>query len=218
MDPCDADRQRERMVQQQIAARGVRAPRVLQAMRTVPREAFIDDMLRDAAFDDGPLPIGEQQTLSQPYIVALMIEALDLQGDERVLEVGTGSGYASAVLACLARQVFSIERFASLAASAAERLAALGYGQVQVRQGDGTLGWPEHAPFDAILVSASGPHVPPALKTQLTIGGRLVMPVGRDREQQELLRLTRVAESRFSTRRLGGVRFVPLIGEEGWAS
>jgi protein-L-isoaspartate(D-aspartate) O-methyltransferase len=218
MDPCDADRQRERMVQQQIAARGVRAPRVLQAMRTVPREAFIDDMLRDAAFDDGPLPIGEQQTLSQPYIVALMIEALDLQGDERVLEVGTGSGYASAVLACLARQVFSIERFASLAASAAERLAALGYGQVQVRQGDGTLGWPEHAPFDAILVSASGPHVPPALKTQLTIGGRLVMPVGRDREQQELLRLTRVAESRFGTRRLGGVRFVPLIGEEGWAS
>jgi protein-L-isoaspartate(D-aspartate) O-methyltransferase len=218
MDPCDADRQRERMVQQQIAARGVRAPRVLQAMRTVPREAFIDDMLRDAAFDDGPLPIGEQQTLSQPYIVALMIEALDLQGDERVLEVGTGSGYASAVLACLARQVFSIERFASLAASAADRLAALGFGQVQVRQGDGTLGWSEQAPFDAILVSASGPRVPPALKAQLAIGGRLVMPVGRDREQQELLRLTRVAESRFSTRRLGGVRFVPLIGEEGWAS
>lgn len=216
MDGPELQALRDEMVRYQIVARGVRSPQVLQAMRQVPREAFVDAAQRHLAYENNPLPIGEQQTLSQPYVVALMAEALQLRDSDRVLEVGTGSGYAAAVLGRIARQVFSVERVHSLADSAATRLRDLGYDNVQVRQGDGTLGWAEQAPFDAILVSAGGPHVPPSLKSQLALGGRLVMPVGRDAESQELLVVTRVGQSRFKTRSLGGVRFVPLIGEQGW--
>ena len=215
MDGPELQALRDEMVRYQIAARGVRSPQVLQAMRQLPREAFVDAALRHLAYEDNPLPIGEQQTLSQPYVVALMTEALHLRDSDRVLEIGTGSGYAAAVLGRIARQVFSIERVQALADSAAARLRDLGCDNVQVRQGDGTLGWAEQAPFDAIMVSAGGPCVPPSLKSQLALGGRLVMPMGRD-EFQELLVLTRVAESQFKTRSLGGVRFVRLIGEQGW--
>jgi protein-L-isoaspartate(D-aspartate) O-methyltransferase len=216
MDGTELQALRDAMVRYQIAERGVHSPQVLRAMRQVPREAFVDVAQRHLAYEDNPLPIGEQQTLSQPYVVALMAEALQLRDSDRVLEVGTGSGYAAAVLGRIARQVFGVERVPSLADSAATRLRDLGYDNVQVRQGDGTLGWAEHAPFDAIMVSAGGPHVPPSLKSQLALGGRLVMPVGRDAESQELLVITRTGQSRFKTRSLGGVRFVPLIGEQGW--
>ncbi len=216
MDGSELQAFREQMVQDQIVSRGVRSPQVLQAMRQVPREAFVDAEQRHLAYEDNPLPIGEHQTLSQPYVVALMTEALHLRDSDRVLEVGTGSGYAAAVLGRIAQQVFSVERVHSLADNAATRLRDLGYHNVQVRQGDGTLGWADEAPFDAIMVSAGGPHVPPSLKSQLAIGGRLVMPVGRDAESQELLVITRTTESRFKTRSLGSVRFVPLIGAQGW--
>jgi protein-L-isoaspartate(D-aspartate) O-methyltransferase len=212
----DAQQLRADMVEH-LRARGVRSQPVLQALRRVPREAFVGEQWQCAAYDDGPLPIDAGQTISQPYVVALMIEALQLQAADRVLEIGTGSGYAAALLACIARQVVSVERVPGLAASAAERLHRLGFETVRVMHGDGTLGWPADAPFDAILVSAAGPQVPPALQSQLSIGGRLVMPVGADSETQQLLRLTRSAESSFESQRLGGVRFVPLIGEQGWA-
>lgn len=208
---------RRQMVRQQIAARGVRDVRVLRAMRVVPREAFVAEAFVDAAFDDAPLPIGAGQTISQPYIVALMCEALELRGHERVLDVGTGSGYAAAVLARLARQVYSVERIASLAADATTRLAALGIDNVQVRHGDGSLGWPEHAPFDAIVVAAGSPRVPPALQAQLAEGGRLVMPVGEREYGQQLLRMTRLSADDFETHHISAVRFVPLLGEQGWS-
>ncbi|HET6599598.1 MAG TPA: protein-L-isoaspartate(D-aspartate) O-methyltransferase [Burkholderiaceae bacterium] len=217
MNPNDLAKLRIDMVAQQIAARGVRCPLVLEAMRAVPRERFVPEPLRDHAFDDAPLPIAEGQTISEPYIVALMIEALALQGGETVLEVGTGSGYAAAVLSRIAGQVYTIERIAGLADAAAARLAALGHANVQVLTGDGTVGWPAGAPFDAIVVTATGPVVPPALKAQLGIGGRLVMPVGRRRGFQELLQVTRVSEQEFRTESLAAVRFVPLLGEQGWA-
>ena len=216
MAPMDFDEQRDAMVQQQLAARGVRSPRVLQAMRRVPREHFVDDALRDDAYRDGPLPIGAQQTISQPYVVALMAEALALQGDERVLEIGTGSGYAAAVLGCLAARVVTVERIESLAQQAARRLAALGYDNVQVRCGDGTLGWPDEAPYGGIVVTAAGPSLPPALKEQLADGAWLVMPVGADAHAQELLCVQRTGRRRYRSRSLGGVRFVPLRGAQGW--
>jgi protein-L-isoaspartate(D-aspartate) O-methyltransferase len=208
--------ERERMVERQIRARGVRDARVLQAMRAVPREAFLPPELADLAYDDRPLPIEAGQTISQPYVVAVMIEALRLTGDETALEIGTGSGYAAAVLARVSRHVYTIERHAELAELARERLAALGFANVDVRCGDGTLGWPEHAPFDAIVVAAGGPDLPQALLEQLAIGGRLVMPVGTSRAQ-ELVRVTRTAEDAFEREELGAVQFVPLIGEQGWA-
>ena len=208
--------ERERMVERQIRARGVSDARVLQAMRDVPREAFLPPELADLAYDDRPLPIEAGQTISQPYIVAVMTEALRLTGSETVLEIGTGSGYAAAVLARVARHVYTIERHAELADLARERLAALGITNVDVRCDDGTLGWPEHAPFDAIVVAASGPELPQALLDQLTIGGRLVIPVGTSRAQ-ELVRVTRTSEDAFKREELGAVQFVPLIGEQGWA-
>ncbi|MCC6851081.1 MAG: protein-L-isoaspartate(D-aspartate) O-methyltransferase [Rubrivivax sp.] len=211
-----AARRRAAMVEHQLVARGVRAPALLQAMREVPRERFVEAALADRAYDDSPLPIGQGQTISQPYIVAAMAEAADVRRGDTVLEVGAGSGYAVAVLARLAAHVCAIERHASLADEARARLAALQVGNADLRAGDGTLGWPEPgARFDVIVVSAAGPEVPPALKAQLAIGGRLVMPVGDDSGQQ-LVKLTRTGEHTFASERITPVRFVPLIGEQGW--
>ncbi|MBD3640671.1 MAG: protein-L-isoaspartate(D-aspartate) O-methyltransferase [Marinobacter sp.] len=208
---------RESMVDYQIISRGIDDPLVVEAMRRVHREAFVPDSLRDAAYEDGPLPIGAGQTISQPYIVALMTDALELRGGERVLDIGTGSGYAAAVLACIAAEVFSIERIPELAEQARKNLAAEGFDSVRVLCGDGTLGWPEEAPFDGIAVAAGAPDVPQALKHQLAVGGHLVIPVGSEHISQSLMRVTRVSEEDFRTENLGGVRFVPLLGEQGWS-
>lgn len=207
---------RATMVERQIAARGVRSTEVLRALRKVPRELFLPDGIREFAYEDTPLPLEADQTISQPYIVALMTEALLLEGGEKVLEIGTGSGYAAAVLAEIAGEVYTVERIEPLADEAAARLAELGYKNVQVRHADGTLGWPEHAPFDAIVVAAGGPEIPGTLKRQLKIGGRLVIPVGADQRVQELIRVTRYADDGFKTEDIADVRFVPLIGKEGW--
>ena len=207
---------RERMVREQLAARGMGDRRVLDAMREVPREAFVSPDFQTEAYEDCPLPIGEGQTISQPYVVALMIEAAGLRPGDRALEVGAGSGYAAAVMSRLAGSVFAIERHPALAEAARQRLTALGYGNVDLRAGDGTRGWPEAAPFDAIIVSAGGPDTPPALKAQLAIGGRLVIPVGTTEREQTLRKITRVGESDYAEEDLGAVSFVPLIGEAGW--
>jgi protein-L-isoaspartate(D-aspartate) O-methyltransferase len=205
------------MVEQHIAARGVRSVAVLEAMRNVPREAFLPANLREFAYEDSPLPIAEGQTISQPYIVAYMIEALALEGGERVLEIGAGWGYAAAVLSEIAGEVYTVERIGQLAEKAASLLADLGYDNVHVLHGDGTLGWKEHAPYDAIIVAAGGPDVPDSLKQQLKIGGRLVIPVGTDPRTQELVRVTRLSDEKFKSEDIADVRFVPLVGEEGWA-
>ena len=207
---------REHMIDRQLRARGIRDERVLDAMRALPREAFLPPDLADVAYDDRPLPIAAGQTISQPYVVALMAESLMLDGDEDVLEIGTGTGYSAAVLARLARNVYTVERHAELADAARERLAALGYKNVEVRCADGTLGWPERAPFGGIVVAAGGPELPRALLEQLSIDGRLVMPVGTA-QSQELVRITRTGTTRFRREDLGTVTFVPLIGEHGFA-
>jgi protein-L-isoaspartate(D-aspartate) O-methyltransferase len=186
-------------------------------MRSVPREAFLPEQLREFAYEDAPLPIEQSQTISQPYIVAFMIEALGLTGGEKVLEIGAGSGYAAAILSKIAGEVYTVERIGQLAEKAASTLADLGYHNVHVRHGDGTKGWPEHAPYDGIIVAAGGPSIPESLKEQLKIGGRLVIPVGRDPKVQELVRVTRVSENEYESEDLADVRFVPLIGQEGWA-
>jgi protein-L-isoaspartate(D-aspartate) O-methyltransferase len=204
------------MVAHQILGRGVHSERVAWAMQQVPREAFIDEELREFAYADSPLPIGEGQTISQPYIVAYMLDALDLEGDEKVLEVGTGSGYAAAVLSLLAPEVYTIERNPELARRARDTLERLGYRNVHVIVGDGTLGWPEAAPYDAIVVAAGGKVVPPALREQLAEGGRLVIPVGPTPREQRLIRIVRTGPDRFEEEELLPVRFVPLIGEMGW--
>jgi len=209
-------KQRERMVANQIERRGLRDPAVLAAMREVPREAFVSDKHQEYAYDDGPLPILEGQTISQPYVVALMIEALELKPEERVLEIGTGSGYAAAVLSRIAAKVFTIERFETLVEYARANLALAGYDNVFVHHGDGTLGWPEHAPYNAIIAAAGGPKIPDALKGQLADGGRLVMPVGSAQRAQQLVKLIRLPEGKYRERKLSHVRFVPLIGEQGW--
>jgi protein-L-isoaspartate(D-aspartate) O-methyltransferase len=207
---------REQMVQRQIAGRGVRDPAVLDAIRTVPREAFVPRHLAGRAYDDEPLPIGGGQTISQPYVVAMMTEALRLRPEDRVLEIGTGSGYAAAVLAEIAAEVYTVERLAMLAESARHRLAELQYVNVHVRHGDGSLGWPEHAPYDAIVVTAGGPDVPQSLLAQLGVGGGLVMPVGSTPLMQQLVRVVRTGDTTYEREELGGVAFVPLIGAEGW--
>jgi protein-L-isoaspartate(D-aspartate) O-methyltransferase len=208
---------RGEMVDEAIVSRGVRSELVLNAMRTVPREDFLPERLREFAYEDSPLPIEEGQTISQPYIVAFMTEALALQGGERILEIGTGSGYAAAVLSKIAGEVYTVERIGQLAEKAASTLADLGYDNVRVLHGDGTKGWLEHAPFDGIIVAAGGPKVPESLKEQLKIGGRLVIPVGRDPRAQELVRIIRISEKEFKREDLADVRFVPLVGQEGWA-
>jgi protein-L-isoaspartate(D-aspartate) O-methyltransferase len=203
------------MIHRDLVARGIRDPLVIGAMAMVPREEFVPRRLAPQAYDDRPLPIPEGQTISQPYVVAWMTEALRLRSSDRVLEVGTGSGYAAAVVACIAREVYTIERHASLAETASQRLAHLGFHNVFVRIGDGTLGWPERAPFDAISVTASSPRAPSALLQQLAVGGRMVLPIGTE-DDQWLIRILRVDERRFSAENLGSVQFVPLVGEEGW--
>ncbi|GEP05388.1 protein-L-isoaspartate(D-aspartate) O-methyltransferase [Methylobacterium oxalidis] len=208
--------ERDRMIERQIVGRGLVDSRVIEAMRAVPRECFVPEAVRGAAYQDGPLPIGASQTISQPYIVALMVEAAEIRPGDRVLEVGAGSGYAAAVMSRLAGEVDAIERHGALADEASERLARLGFGNVRVHAGDGTLGLPERAPFDAILSAAGGPEVPETLRRQLRVGGRLIMPVGSRRGDQVLVKVLRRDADRFDTLPLGPVSFVPLIGAMGW--
>ena len=207
---------RREMADRHCHARGVRSELVLEAMCKVPREMFLPADLREFAYEDSPLPIAEGQTISQPYIVALMAEALLLRGGEKVLEIGTGSGYAAAVLAEIAGDVYTVERHGPLAEKAAVVLADHGYDNIHVLHGDGTRGWPDHAPYDAIVVAAGGPKIPESLQAQLKIGGRLVIPIGSQTRAQELVRVTRLSEKEFKREDLADVRFVPLLGEEGW--
>lgn len=205
---------RDLMVATQIQVRGVSDPRVLAAMRRVPRHLFVPRHLWDQAYNDYPLPIGEDQTISQPYIVALMTEMLELKETDRVLEIGTGSGYQAAILAELAAEVFSIDRMEGLANHARQVLEELGYGNVRIRVGDGTLGWPEEMPFDAIIVTAGAPKIPRPLTEQLALGGRLVIPVGDSWSQT--LTLVRKTKEGLKFESHGGCRFVRLIGKHGW--
>jgi protein-L-isoaspartate(D-aspartate) O-methyltransferase len=207
--------ERNQMVDLQLARRNISDERVLEAFRSVRREAFVPEKLVEFAYQDCPLPIADEQTISQPFIVALTMQALKLRGQERVLEVGTGSGYAAAILSHLAKEVHSVERLELLATQASQRLVQLGYRNVQVHRGDGTLGWLECAPYDAIAVAAGGPDVPAALLAQLAHGGRLVIPVGSAQSSQTLLLITREGDQ-FRRQELSEVRFVPLVGEQGW--
>jgi len=212
----DTLRARKLMVDRHIRARGIRDPRVLAAMTAVPREDFLPPEFAEFAYDDRPLPIEAGQTISQPYIVAVMIEALEIGPDDIVLEIGAGSGYAAAVLAQIAKHVYTIERHAVLADLARARLVQLGYQNIDVLCGDGTLGWKAHAPFNAIVAAAGGPELPHTLLDQLVVGGRLVMPIGSERAQ-ELIRVTRTGDAEYRREALGAVQFVPLIGTHGWA-
>jgi protein-L-isoaspartate(D-aspartate) O-methyltransferase len=210
----DVKAQREHMVQTQLVARGIGDVRVLDAMRHVPRHLFVDSSAQPDAYEDMALPIGEGQTISQPYMVAVMTELLELKGDERVLEIGTGSGYQAAVLAELAREVYTIERIASLAEKAIERFRSLYYSNISVKTGDGTLGWPEKSPFDRIVITAASPRIPDPLRAQLADGGILLAPVG-SRYSQELLKIRKTAEG-IREEYLTPCVFVPLLGEHGW--
>jgi len=205
---------RRRFVNSQIAGRGITDKRVLDAMYAVRRDLFVPAETAEHAYEDRPLPIGMGQTISQPFMVALMAEAAEVEPADRVLEVGTGSGYGAAVLSCLAAEVWTIERLALLARRADTLLAVLGFDNVHVVEGDGTLGWPEASPYDAIVVTAGGPEIPDDLREQLADGGRLIIPVGRRLAEQRLLRIVRTGDS-FATTDLGAVRFVPLVGEHG---
>jgi protein-L-isoaspartate(D-aspartate) O-methyltransferase len=207
---------RRRMVEQHIIGRGVEDQRVIQAMLQVPRHCFVEPGLQSHAYGDGSLPIGEKQTISQPYIVAVMTASLGLSGSERILEIGTGSGYQTAILARLAKRVYSVERIASLASRARRILDQLNLYNINIKIGDDTVGWKEQAPFDGILVAAGGPEVPDAYLQQLDIGGRLVMPVG-DRDTQVLVRFTRTDHG-YIKESLMDCRFVPLIGQSGWST
>ena len=209
---------RKRMVDRQVAGRGVKGRRLLAAMAEVPRHEFVPADLAPFAYDDSPLPIEADQTISQPYIVALMIEAAEVQPGDKVLEIGAGSGYAAAVMGRIAERVIAIERHRELADLAAARMRRLGYDNVTILHGDGTSGLPDEAPFEAILAAASGSHVPEGLTRQLAIGGTLVMPVGEPAAVQNLIKLRRLGEEDFVQEDLGPVRFVPLIGEHGWKS
>ena len=208
------DAARNRMVDEQLIPRGLNEPRVLSAMRKVPRHLFVEEALQDRAYGDYALPIGEKQTISQPYMVALMTEALELSGSEIVLEIGTGSGYQAAILAELSRQVYSIERIASLALRARKVIEVLGYKNVDIKIYDGTLGWEEKAPFDGIIVTASAPDIPKSLTDQLKLGGRLVIPVGT-RHFQTLIKVVKKKDGLVKMP-LTECVFVPLIGAYGW--
>lgn len=211
----DFARERRRLVNQ-IERQGIGDVAVLKAMQSVPREAFVAPELHEFAYENAPLPIGNEQTISQSFIVALMAAALDLSPDDCVLEIGAGSGYAAAVLSLIARKVFTVERRRELAESAQDRLQEEGFNNVRVLHGDGTLGWPEYAPYDAIVVTAGGPDVPQPLLEQLRVGGRLVLPIGQDRSMQKLIRIRKTGENDYEQEDLGDVRFVPLVGVAGW--
>ncbi|MCK7611487.1 protein-L-isoaspartate(D-aspartate) O-methyltransferase [Roseibium sediminicola] len=215
MDPFAAER--EAMVEIQLRRRGIHDDRVLAAMAKVPRHLFVPENHRHNAYWDGPLPIGSGQTISQPYVVALTCELLEIKPEDNVLDIGAGSGYAAAVLAELAARVVSIERLPELTDLARSNLEAAGYGNVEVLCADGTLGCPDKAPFDAIAVAAGAPAVPASLKQQLKVGGRLVIPVGTSKRLQDLVRVRRVSEQEFKTEDFGGVAYVPLVGAEGWS-
>lgn len=204
------------MVQKQLVDRGVTDRAVLRAFATVPREHFVPAAHRDKAYQDRPLPIGLGQTISQPYVVAWMLSLLDLRAEDRVLEIGAGSGYAAALLGTMVDEVVTVERQPKLAEYARARLADLGMDNVQVVAADGTRGWPERAPYDAIIAAAGGPKVPPMLKEQLALNGRLVMPVGKQQRRQRLVKVVREANGRLRRESFGAVAFVPLIGEAGW--
>jgi len=206
---------RRRMVEGQVIARGITDQRVIDAMLKVPRHKFVEEALQSQAYQDAPLPIGERQTISQPYMVAVMSQSLVLNGSETVLEIGTGSGYQAAVLALLADRVFSLERIPSLARRARKVLDECGFSKVNIRVADGTRGWQEMAPFDAIIVTAGAPEVPQDYLDQLAVGGRLVIPVG-DRSSQVLMRITRTGVREYEDERILGCRFVPLVGSCGW--
>jgi protein-L-isoaspartate(D-aspartate) O-methyltransferase len=210
----DYSKARVKMVEEQIIGRGIKDPRVIKAMKKIPRHLFVEEALQAQAYSDHPLPIGEKQTISQPYIVALMTEALQLKGREKVLEVGAGSGYQAAILGEMALKVFSIERVRSLALGARKLLYDLGYLNVEIKVSDGTDGWAEESPFDAIIVTAGSPVIPQPLLDQLALGGRLVIPVG-DAFAQDLTRVTKTEEG-FKKEDLGSCRFVKLIGRHGW--
>ena len=214
----DLTARHHQMVAEQIEGRGIGDTAVLQAMRAVPREHFVLPQYHPYAYDDTPLPIPAAQTISQPYVVALMISQLGLTPNDKVLEIGAGSGYAAALLGQIARVVHTVERSPVLADYARQRLTSLGCDNVQVHLGDGSQGWPDYAPYDAIIVAAGGPKLPSALSQQLVVGGRLVMPVGRRRRQQKLIRVTRMGVDKFSRVNLGPGAFVPLVGEGGWES
>jgi protein-L-isoaspartate(D-aspartate) O-methyltransferase len=216
MNMRDLEIRREIMIHSDLEGRGISNPEVLAAMGETPREEFVPKEFRDQAYEDYPLPIEEGQTISQPYIVAYMAESLELSCGDRVLEIGTGSGYSAAVLSRIAAEIYTVERFASLAETARERLLRLGCDNIRVLVGDGTLGWPEKSPFDAIVVTACAPRVPEPLKSQLAIGGRLVIPVGPDRIVQTLTRVRRIRDIEFRQEHLLSVQFVPLIGAAGW--
>ena len=211
----DFNLSREKMVKNQLIARGIKDEGVLQAMGKIPRHLFIEDALYGEAYNDHPVPIGEKQTISQPYIVALMTEALELKGDENTLEIGTGSGYQTAILAELSSRVYTIERIKSLLGNARKLLSQLGYDNILFRAFDGTLGWKEYAPFDAIMVTAGAPHIAKPLIDQLADNGRMIIPVG-DRYTQELIKVVRRGKD-LEQKSLGGCRFVNLIGVHGWA-
>jgi protein-L-isoaspartate(D-aspartate) O-methyltransferase len=212
----DFSSEREAMVERQLRRRGITEPHILDAFRAVPREAFVGPDVAHLAYGDHPLPIEAGQTISQPYIVGLMIQAAAVEPGDTVLEVGSGSGYAAAVMSRIAERVIGIERQHQLVVAARERLERLGYENVDIVEGDGTKGWPARAPYDAVLAAASGSHVPASLVDQLAPGGRLVMPIGEPGWVQNLVKVTKEADGRLQQSDLGGVRFVPLIGEEGW--
>lgn len=215
-EPVKYERQRMEMVKNQVAARGVQDPRVLDALRRVPRHLFVSEALMDQAYGDYPLPIGEQQTISQPFIVAEMTQALQLTPEDRVLEIGTGSGYQAAVLAEIAYRVYTVERIHSLYVNARRLFDRLRYHNILTRYSDGTTGWKDESPFDAVIVTAGAPRIPESLVDQLAPGGRMVIPVG-DQYSQELIRLVKGREGVHRTN-LGGCRFVKLVGEQGWKS
>lgn len=210
--------QRRELVQYQLENRGINDQSVLRAMGEVPRDEFVPEQLRESAYYDGALPIGSEQTISQPFIVAAMIQALALEPGDRVLEVGAGSGYSAALMSRIVDKVYAIERHGELVERARERIRRLGYDNIEIKHGDGTRGWPEAAPFDAIVVAAAAPEVPSSLTRQLTLNGRMVIPVGTTQREQRLIQITRTGKDKFDERELEQVRFVPLIGVEGWTS
>ncbi len=209
------DISRKRMVQEQVISRGITTPRLIETLLKIPRHLFVQEAMAAQAYSDSALPIGEKQTISQPYMVALMTDQLELTGHEHVLEIGTGSGYQTAVLASLARRVYTIERIRPLAMQARKILDTLHLLNINMKVADGTLGWPEEAPFDAIIVTAGAPAVPETLAAQLAPGGRLIIPVG-DASNQTLIRIRKFADGTLSHESGTGCRFVPLIGQQGW--